>query len=74
MSGGTGGGGNASEVKIGSFIWKMRQKPKKKNSSVFYGIIKTVDQDGLMEIRFNRAIFRTPNITEYNNLTMSIKV
>jgi len=37
-------------------------------------MIKRVDQDGLMEIRFNRAIFKTPNISEYSNLTMSIRV
>jgi hypothetical protein len=37
-------------------------------------VIKFVDQDGLLHIAFNRAIFITPNISEYNNETMKISV
>ena len=65
---------NFGGAKVGSFLWQIRQKPKKKDKKVFNAMIKLVDQDGLMTISFNRAIFVTPNITVYNNETMKIKV
>ena len=55
-------------------IWQRKQKPKKQDSKKFFAFIQLVDQDGLMEIKFNRAIFVTPNISDYNNETMKIKV
>ena len=49
-------------------------KPKKKDTKQFRAVIQIVDQDGLIEISFNKRIFITPNISEYNNNTIMIKV
>jgi hypothetical protein len=54
--------------------WQLKQKPKKKDSRQFFAFIQSIDQDGLMEIRFSRSILITPNISEYNNETIKIKV